>query len=161
MKNMSKEKIQGIIIVILLLIITFGGSYFASEMKTCSNNTESKEVELASISYSEYKKLKKEDDLSIIYIARPGCSYCQQQEPIVKQIMQEYGLMVNYMNTDDMSSEEIEELINSYDVFKGGDNFGTPTILLVQKGKIVDSTIGYSEKDALVSFFTEHELIEK
>lgn len=161
MKNMSKEKIQGIIIVILLLIIAFGGSYFASEIKNCSVNTENKEVELTNISYTEYKEIKEEDELSIIYIARPGCSYCQQQEPIVKEIMQEYDLTFNYMNTDDMSSEELEELINSYDTFEGGDNFGTPTILLVQKGKIVDSNIGYSEKEALVSFLTEHNLIEE
>lgn len=161
MKNMTKEKVQGIIIVILLLIIAFGGSYFASEVKNCSYSTETKEVELNSISYKEYKELKQKDDLSIIYIARPGCSFCQQQQPIVKQIMQEYDLKVNYLNTDDMSSDEVEELIASYDVFEGGENFGTPTILLVQKKKIVDSVIGYKEKASLVSFFKEHKIIKE
>lgn len=162
MKNLSKEKVQGIIIVILLLVIVFGGSYFISEIKSCdTNNTTSSEKSLNSISYEEYKELKKEDDLSIIYIARPGCSFCQKQEPIVKELIKEYDLTINYMNTDDMSSEEIEELINSYDVFEGGEKFGTPTILLVQKDKIVDSTIGYTEKDSLIEFFTKHELIKE
>lgn len=161
MKNITKEKVQGIIIVILLLIIAFGGSYFASEVKKCGDNTETKAVELTSISYKEYKEIKKQDELSIIYIARPGCSFCQQQQPIVKQIMQEYDITVNYLNTDDMTQDEADELINSYDVFEGGKNFGTPTILLVQKNKIIDSVIGYTEKTSLLSFFEEHKIIEK
>lgn len=161
MKNMSKEKVQGIIIVILLLIIAFGGSYFASEVKKCGDTTETKEVELTSISYEEYKELKKKDELSIIYIARPGCSFCQQQEPIMKQLANSYDLKVNYLNTDNMSSDEVEELIASYDVFDGGENFGTPTILLVKNKKIVDSVIGFKEKDSLLSFFKEHKLIKE
>lgn len=161
MKNMTKEKIQGIIIVILLLIIAFGGSYFASEVKKCGNATEEKEIEFIDISYKDYKKMKKEDVLSIIYIARPGCSFCQQQQPILKQIAQEYNLNINYLNTDDMKEDEIEELIDSYDVFEDGKNFGTPTILLVKKNKILDSVIGYKEKNSIISFFKEHKIIKE
>lgn len=162
MKNLTKEKVQGVIIVILLLIIVFGGSYFLSEMKTCKeNDVYTSEKSLNSISYQDYKELKNKDAMSIIYIARPGCSYCQQQLPIINQIISEYDLNINYMNTDNMSEDEIDELIASYDVFDGGKNFGTPTILLVKGGKIIDSNIGYNDKDKIVALFTKYELIKK
>ena len=34
----KKEKIQGIIIAVLAIIIVIGGSFFASELKYCKSN---------------------------------------------------------------------------------------------------------------------------
>ena len=162
MKKTDKEKIYKGIIVVLLLIIAFGGSYFASELKENSCKQTATTNELKSISYSDYKKLKAGKELSIIYVARPGCSFCQQQSPIVKQILGTYSdLTINYMNTDNMGSSDLEEFIKSYDVFKGGENFGTPTFLIVGNNKIVDSKIGYTEQDSLIQFFKDHKLIKE
>ena len=162
MKKNNKENIYKGIIVVLLLVIVFGGSYFASELKNnCSGSTKAEAKELTQISYADYKNLKKGKDLSVIYVARPTCGYCQKQEPIVKSIKGEYDVEFYYFNTDEVSQGDLEEFIKSYDVFKGGENFGTPTFLLVQKGKIVDSLIGYNEKDSLVSFLKDHKIIEE
>ena len=159
MKN--KENIYKAIIIILLLIIAFGGSYFASELKDTNCKTEAKNNELTNISYSEYKELKNEEGSYIIYVARPTCSFCQKQEPIVKQILNTYDIDINYLNTDNMSSADLNDFINGYDVFDGGENFGTPTFLIVGDEKIKDSIIGYSEQANLIAFFTKYNLIKE
>lgn len=159
MKN--KENIYKAIIIILLLVIAFGGSYFASELKDTGCKTEEKTNELTTVSYSDYKKLKDEKGSHIIYVARPTCSYCQKQEPIVKQILSSYDVEINYLNTDNMSSEDLNDFINSYDVFNGGENFGTPTFLIVGDKKIKDSIIGYTEQANLIDFFTKYDLIKE
>ena len=159
MKN--KESIYKGIIVVLLLIIAFGGSFFASELKnnSCNSNEEVRDVN--NISYSNYKELLKGKEWSIVYIGRPGCSYCQKQLPIVKQILNSYDVVVNYLNTDNLSSEELNELISGYNAFNGGENFGTPTFLIVGKNKVEDGIIGYTEKDNLIDLFSKYNLIKE
>ena len=159
MKN--KENIYKAIIIILLLVIAFGGSYFASELRNTNCNTSEKNNELITISYNEYKELKAEEGSHIIYVARPTCSFCQKQEPIVKQILNSYDVEINYLNTDNLSSQDLNDFINSYDVFNGGENFGTPTFLIVGDKKIKDSIIGYSEQANLIDFFTKYNLIKE
>ena len=42
-----------------------------------------------SIDIDKYLSLKKGNDKSIIYISRPTCHYCQQEDPIIKNIVYE------------------------------------------------------------------------
>lgn len=154
------EKIQGIIIAVLTLVIILGGAYFASELKYC----EVKEpVELLQdIGMTEFTTLLNEEEPSIIYIARPGCGYCQQQEPIVEQIVEEYGITVHYLNTDNLTDSEMYSLFKVDTKLFGeeGEDFGTPTILIVKAGKVVDSIVGLTAEDSLVDFFEENGLIK-
>ena len=159
MKN--KENIYKGIIIVLLLVIAFGGSFFASELKNKNCNMTEEVRDVTNISYNNYKELLKGKDTSIIYIGRPGCSYCQKQLPIVKQILSSYDIVINYLNTDNLSSEELNELISGYDAFNGGENFGTPTFLIVGNNKVLDGIIGYTERDNLVDLFSKYNIIKK
>ena len=114
MDNKKKEQIKTVAIIVLLLVIVFGGSYFASEVKSNKNTSsktttpttnnqkntttngdndteisEDKQAELNSIDIDKYLSLKKGSDKSIIYISRPTCHYCQQEDPIIKNIVYE------------------------------------------------------------------------
>ena len=75
-KGTKKEKIQSIIIAVLSLIIVFGVAFFASELKYCDVK---EEIQLEEIGMNEFITLLNDESASIIYIARPGCGYCQQQ----------------------------------------------------------------------------------
>lgn len=156
----KKEKIQSVIIAVLTLIIVLGGAYFASELKYC----EVKEpVELLQeIGMTEFTTLLNEEEPSIIYIARPGCGYCQQQEPIVEETVEEYGLTVHYLNTDNLTETEMYSLFAVDKELFGeeGKDFGTPTTLVVKSGKIVDSVVGLTSKEGLVELFTKNDLIK-
>lgn len=161
MKGTKKEKILTIVVVVLSAIIVFGGTYFASELKYCSVS-EPKEVTLEQIGMSEFTTLLNDDSASIIYIARPTCGYCQQQEPIVKQILGEYELPFYYLNTDNLSAEEMSKLFATDETLfgKDGSEFGTPTTIVVKGGKIVDSTVGLTQKDDYLSFLKNNGFIK-
>lgn len=160
LQSTKKEKIQGIIIAILSLIIVLGGAYFASELKYCDVK---EPVELLQdIGMTEFTTLLNDKEASIIYIARPGCGFCKQQEPIVEKIVEEQGLTVHYLNTDNLSEDEFYSLVKVDTGLFGedGKDFGTPTILVVKSGKILDAVVGYKEEEALLEFFDKNGLIK-
>lgn len=155
----KKEKIQGIIIAILSLIIVFGGAYFASELKYCDQK---EELRFEEIGFNEFVTLLNDNNKSIIYIARPGCTFCQRQQPILKGVMNDNNLLIYYLNTDNLTEENMK-YIYSLDVDTFGENgkeFGTPTILIVNKGEISEAIVGLTQKDDLVNFFKKHNFIK-
>lgn len=184
MKKENVEKLKSATIVVLILIIVFGASYFTSELQECDNGgstttssndssstgsssssststsdiPEDEQGELTSIDIDDYLDLKEGSDASIIYIARPTCHYCQEMEPIVRNIVYEYDVEVNYLNTDELDDEGQAKLIESDDYFSEG--YGTPLLLVVQNGEIVDIQEGLSTKDTTVNFFRDNGFIE-
>ena len=182
MDDKKKEQIKTVAIIVLLLVIVFGGSYFASEVKSNKNTSsktttttdkqkdtttdsddnteisEDKQAELNSIDIDKYLSLKKGSDKSIIYISRPTCHYCQQEDPIMKNIVYETIITVNYLNTDELDDDGNTKLIKSDDYFSEG--YGTPLILVVQKNKIVDKIEGLTSKEDIVSFFKKYDFIK-
>ena len=178
MDSKKKEQIKNATIIILVLVIVFGGSFLASEMKSDKsksnttttkqeNNTtsngdeisEDKQAELNSIDIDKYLSLKKGSDKSIIYISRPTCHYCQQEDPIIKNIVYETKVTVNYLNTDELDDDGNSKLIKSDDYFSEG--YGTPLLLVVQKNKIVDKIEGLTSKENIVSFFKKYGFINE
>lgn len=163
MKNIDLEKIKNGVIVTLILVIVFGASYFTSELKECGNkdssvnSQESGESLLTNISIDDYLSFKEGTDAAIIYVARPTCTYCQEEEPILNDIVSEYGITVNYLNTDELDDEGQSKLINSDDYFSEG--YGTPLLLIVKDNKIVDKIEGLTSKDEIVDFFKEYNFI--
>ena len=179
MKKENIEKIKSATIVVLVLIIVFGASYFMSELQECDNGgnttttssannsssndssdiSEDEQGDLNEIGIDEYLDLLKGDEASIIYVARPTCHYCQEMEPIVKNIVYEYGIEVNYLNTDELDDEGQSKLIKSDDYFSEG--YGTPLLLVVKDDEIVDIQEGLNNKDTTVNFFKDNGLIEE
>ena len=185
MKKDTIEKVKNTTIVVLVLIIVFGASYFTSELKDCdnggsstttsstdnssSNDTtstssdipEDEQGDLNEIDIDEYLDLLKGDEASIIYVARPTCHYCQEMEPIVKNIVYEYGVTVNYLNTDELDDEGQAEFIKSDDYFEEKGGYGTPMLIIVKDDEFVDVLEGLTDKDTVVKFFKDNGLINE
>ena len=183
MKKETIEKVKNTTIVVLVLIIVFGASYFTSELQECdnggsstttssadnnsSNDTtstssdipEDEQGDLNDIDIDEYLDLKEGSEASIIYIARPTCHYCQEMEPIVRNIVYEYGIEVNYLNTDELNDDGQAKLIKSDDYFSEG--YGTPLLLVVKDDEIVDIQEGLSDKDTTVNFLKDNGFINE
>lgn len=159
--NKKMDQIKTGTIIVLVLIIVFGGSYFASELKSCDNHQAEStgQVDLTTIGIDEYLSLKQGSEASIIYIARPTCTYCQKQEPIMKNIAFEYGITVNYLNTDELDDEAHTKLLESDEYFAEG--YGTPLTLIVKDNQIIDKKEGLSTKEDLVALFKEYNLIKE
>ena len=188
MKKETVEKIKSATIVVLVLIIVFGASYFTSELQECDNNgsstttsstdnnssndsstttstssdiPEDEQGDLNEIDIDEYLDLLKDDKASIIYVARPTCHYCQQMEPIVRNIVYEYGITVNYLNTDELDDEGQADFIKSNDYFDEKGGYGTPMLIVVKDDEFVDVLEGLTDKDTAVNFFKDNGLIEE
>ena len=173
MKKENIEKIKTATIIVLLLVIVFGASYFTSELQGSDNSTttasESNNSSNDTSSSSDIPEeeqgdlteidLKEGSDASIIYVARPTCGYCQQMEPIVRNIIYEYGVTVNYLNTDELDDDGQAKLIESDDYFSEG--YGTPLLLVVKDDEIVDIQEGYTDKDTTVNFLTDNGFISE
>lgn len=167
MKKENIEKIKSATIVVLVLIIVFGASYFMSELQECDNGgsttttSSTNKGDLIEIGIDEYLDLKEGSEASIIYVARPTCHYCQEMEPIVKNIVYEYGVTVNYLNTDELDDEGQAEFIKSDDYFEEKGGYGTPMLIIVKDDEFVDVLEGLTDKDTVVKFFKDNGLINE
>ena len=114
--------------------------------------------EFINITMDEYNTIKSGSVRSVIYIARPTCSFCQYQDPITRYIIKKYDLKVYYLNTDELGAIEQNDLINSSDVF--ADGVSTPTTLIVENGEVIASAIGLNTLENYTNFFKNYELIK-
>ena len=165
------KKALGITSIVLLVALVIGASVGVSHMdKTKSNNktttTESssdssqtalEQAGFNKVSIDEYLNLIKSSDKQIILIARPTCGYCEKFTPILKQAMEDMNLTINYVNTDNFSSDDWSKFQNSFD-YLASNEWGTPLTLIVQNGEIVDKNNGYVELDAIKEFFNKNGL---
>lgn len=165
------KKALGITSIVLLVALVIGASVGVSHMdKTKSDNkttttessSDSRQTALEQagfnkVSIDEYLNLIKSSDKQIILIARPTCGYCEKFTPILKQAMEDMNLTINYVNTDNFSSDDWSKFQNSFD-YLASNEWGTPLTLIVQNGEIVDKNNGYVELDAIKEFFTKNGL---
>ena len=185
MKRETIDKIKSATIVVLVLVIVFGASYFTSELQDSNDNSttttnstnnssnssdttstssdipEDEQGDLNEIDIDEYLDLKEGSKASIIYVARPTCHYCQEMEPIVRNIVYEYGVTVNYLNTDELDDDGQAKFVKSDDYFDEKGGYGTPMLIIVKDDKFVDVLEGLSDKDTVVKFFKDNGLIDE
>ena len=162
-----------LIIILLIVIIALAGSkgkYNTTNTEnggTSSSQTlqgESSSIkddernDLKTINIDEYLSLKESNDsYSIIYVARPTCSYCVLQKPIMENVVYRYDITVNYLNTDELSDEDVNKLRDSDEYFEGG--WGTPLTLIVRDNKIVDKIEGATVSSNLIELFKKYDII--
>lgn len=156
--NFNKDKIKNATIIVLSLILVFSYAYFLPELKNCGSCIE--EVELTNITMDDYRTLIASEEVSLIYLASPSCGYCQQQEPIMEELISEYDFEVNYLNTSSMSAEEADEVYTLYGSVQEEryetEGLRTPTILIVQSGKLLDMQLGNIELEELVTLLQKY-----
>ena len=161
----NKSITKGIVIAVLIVVL-FGILFFVSEKSNKSFEkpetfTEEEQEELKNINVDQYLAIKAGTDVAVIYIARPTCSHCEVQTPRMKYVKYKYGVEVNYLNTDEFDEEgnDYQKLASSDSFFDEG--FGTPTILIVQNDKIIDSIAGEANVSSVVELFKKYGLIKK
>lgn len=107
------------------------------------------------VSVDEYLNLVKQNEKSIVLITRPTCTYCQKFMPVIKEVQVEMNLDINYVNTNNISSEDWDKFTNSLDYLKNN-NWGTPTILIVKNNDLVDINMGYDTLTNTKAFFSKN-----
>ena len=106
---------------------------------------------LQQITYSQYEEFVNNDDAFIVIIERAGCSFCIQYMPIVEEVANEKKIPLYYIDTDTLTSEDMNELSTTNDYLKKN-SWGTPTTLFMLGDRVLDAIGGYTEKDGVLSF---------
>ena len=146
---MKKETILTLIVAVIVLI----GTFFLSSIYDKKKEKISNEI------LTKYNELYNSEDLSIIYIGRDGCGFCENYTPIIKEVTKENELTYYYVNLSKLTTKDRDRLYSSHELFKD-ENFGTPTTIIVSNGKVITYHIGYMEKDDLIKFFKEVKVIK-
>ena len=116
------------------------------------------EVGLHEITYDKYKEMVSNGDAFVVVIERTGCSYCQMYMPIMEEVAKEKKIPVTFINTDNISEEDLDELSSTNKYLKKN-QWGTPTTLFMLGDRIVDSIGGYVEKDSIEAFFKDRVVV--
>lgn len=183
MNERNKKIILGIVIaigVILLCALCYfassattnkaGDSYQESDTSSIEDMTSRAQEESANVSEDEKKDFKdidvdtyldlyKGDEKTIVLFSRPTCGFCQIAEPILQHISYQYDLTINHINTDEMDSDDSTNLVESNDYFSDG--LGTPLLMVVSNGEIVDVVSGLVDTASYVGFFTDNGFIKE
>ena len=169
--KISKDKIFKGILVVLVVAVVLGFAAWSSD--SYGKNTEP--FEFTYIELDEYLKYLNDSEARIIYVARPDCSYCQMESPIVKKLASKYNLTLYYLDTTNfvehdedgkvvydsegyaVYSEDGKKFMASAEVYNNG--WGTPNTIIVKDGKIVDGIYGYVEESELKTLFKNNGFI--
>ena len=149
---MNKQKNKTIIFTVILAVIAviligifavmelrkegiIGSANSSQIMKDFNNNYNSK-------------------DLKVIYYASSTCGYCELQKPILETVAGDYDIEYFSIDSNELSAKQRKDILA-----KLGIEHATPTTVIVQKGKVVATQVGYVEGSVLVNFFKENKVV--
>ena len=154
--ELAKKVGSVVAIVFLVLAVILGAvgiSNISHEVKSVIDSSITLEnAGFNEVTIDEYLDLIKEDKQNIILVARPTCGYCEKFTPILKKAKDDMKLTINYINTDNFTSEDWEKFEASLDYYSNNE-WGTPLVLITKNGEVVADNGGYVELDAIKSFF--------
>lgn len=158
--NINKSKLLKGIGVVAVVLVVIGLAFFASKNYGDGANS----FQFTDITIDEYLELLKTEEKKIVYVAKPTCSYCQLETPIIKKLAGQYDLEIYYLNTEKFYDASINDytedgykFIHSSEIYKDG--IGTPNTIIIQNGKIVDGVYQYVEASELKELFERNDFI--
>jgi len=105
-----------------------------------------------------------EDTAKIVYIGRDSCGYCVQFLPVLQQAQEDYDYETLYLDITTVTTTEQQDKILAFDNEEKflEENFGgTPMVLLMKDGKLVDTWIGYAEYSDYSEWLEENGFAKK
>ena len=130
----------------------------ANAEKESANVKDEEKKDFININVNQYLEYYQGSEKRIILLARPTCHYCQIAEPIIQKVAKDYNLDINYLNTDEFTEEDQQAFVNSDERFSSG--FGTPFMMIVQNGGIIDSVDGLTDYAHYVYLFRKNSIIK-
>lgn len=159
--NKINSNTKNIIIYALIVIMVLGGVFFTSELR------KQEEVEVKK-EYSPYNELTlagyldviKNEQLTVIYVGNETCAACALFDPVMKEIISEHRINVYHLNLARVTTQtDANKIYESYEDFKDN-GINTPTMLIVEKGKVIAAQIGAKTKETTLEFFKTNKVIQ-
>ena len=111
------------------------------------------------IGLNEYEKILKSKGNNIVVIGQSTCPHCLNAKVLLNQIVEEKDITINYLNITYLTPDEKKTFTNSFDYFKS-DSWGTPVMMIIKNGKIVDMLEEFTTKDKYVEFLEENGVLK-
>lgn len=150
--EMSKEKKKTITFTVILAVIA---------VALLSVLVVDKLKEEGIIASAESKQILKEVDeyldskgRKVIYYTSSSCSYCVAQTPILESLDEEYDIDYLSVDTSKLSKGQKRKLAKKLNI-----EHATPTTIIIEDGKVIDSHQGYLEGSEYVAFLKEEEIL--
>lgn len=112
------------------------------------------------IGYDGFKTLFNGNKESIVVLGRVGCGFSEAAYPILKELVKEYNITVNYVELTYLNGDQQGELSTTLKDIEGGSTLSTPNMLIVKDGKVIDNSIGFIDKDTYVKFLRENNMLK-
>lgn len=142
----EKNKLVIFVIVVFLII---GGVFLSGKLKISN----SKKI------YEKIETLYTGSEINVIYFGKDDCSYCQRFTPVIDTLKEKYDFDYTYVNINKM---ENNDLINSISLLSlDANNFGTPTLAIVQNGNLIGVQNGYTDESSLFEVLQHYGVISK
>jgi len=93
-------------------------------------------------------------DRKVIFFASSSCGYCELQKPILETIAEDYDIEYYSIDSTQLSVKQRSEIIEKLNI-----EGKTPTTVIVEEGKVIDTQVGYLEGNKLVKFFKDNEIV--
>lgn len=119
---------------------------------------EDAELALNYIDYETYEDLLASDDKEVIVVGQTTCGYCVQAKVILNDVATEHEVEINYIDYAKLDTDEQESFVESLEYFQE-EEWGTPIMMIVQNGEIVDMIEQLVTEDEYVEFLEENEVI--
>lgn len=151
---MTKDKKKTIIftvalaIIALILIICF--VFIELRKEGIIGSSESNVI------VEEFNKNYNAKERKVIFYASSTCGYCDLQKPVLETIAEDYDVEYYSIDASLLSNSQRNEIIEKLDI-----EGATPTIAIVEKGKVVATQVGYTDGSGLVSFFKKNKIVPK
>ena len=111
------------------------------------------------IDYNGYKGVAKSTENKILVLGQTTCQYCIKSKLILNKIVDNYGILINYLDITNLTSEEREKL-PKYISYLSDNEWGTPLTLIVKNGEVIDSANGMLDYDSFVKLFKDNGFIK-
>ena len=135
----------------------------ANVISNQNNDTNS----LTNINYTDYKEIINKKGKNIIVIGQTGCGHCTSVKPKLNEIINEYNIVINYLNLTDMNYNDRSNLVDGlgeigYDEenYIEYGSFGTPLTLIIEDGKVISYVLGDQDKTTFVNTFKSTNIIK-
>lgn len=111
------------------------------------------------IGYIEYaSKIKSSSEVAIV-LALSGCGACKMAKPILEDIAMEEKIVINYLNIDLLTEEELNNF-NETIVDFGIDSLAVPYTMVIKNKQKKDFLIGAQSEGDFIDFFKENNIIK-
>ena len=153
-----------ITLILVLAILVKIDDQDGTTKKSTSEGSGPDETETAEYDTSMFTEIDAEKFVDLInnkkeyyfvYTGRPSCSYCQMMIGNYQKSVEEYDYELYYFDTENVTSETIEEIHKLDEVFER-DFPSTPMVYLVGKGEVKDVNEGYTEYSTYTSFLEDN-----